>query len=146
MRYFSNYRDGLTWKWNQHYSTVQRVPMEGEALVESILSRRSHAFGTSQRITAMRGKARKKLSLSRDRLITENKIVFPITLCRLSLPPRPFIRSLSSFRSSRYPRASKQKAAVNLARYSLNPFRSPIHCPLAYARRPQWAGNNLKHG
>lgn len=40
--------------------------MEGEALVESILSRRSHAFGTSQRITATEGESPEKNCFSQE--------------------------------------------------------------------------------
>lgn len=113
------------------------------SLVESILSRRNHTFSTSRcTYTQRRGRGRgstekpgEKLSLSGDRLITENRGSF------LSNPPpfywylRPFLSSLllvpllPSSLDIHEDRNTK-KNWPRRGTFALNPFRSP-RCPSA---------------
>lgn len=66
--------------------------MEGEALVENILSRRSHAVDTSRHVTAA-GKPGKKKTISLKRQADyREQDRFPVTLCRLLLRTTLFSR------------------------------------------------------
>lgn len=85
-------RDRLTEKWNQGYSTLQRLLMEGEALVENILSR-SHAVDTSRHVTAAGKPAEgKKNYLPQETADYREQDHFPVAFCHLLLRTTLFSR------------------------------------------------------